>query len=576
MPLPDGRQCLKSVERKIACVDGHVWTERRPIYRFQLKLADGSMQGRTVKATVFNSASAILLRNAKEFRALSFSGQERSVLDACREEPRVVVTIRTYDGKAVIEQLLSSNATDASLDIVVEPEPQPSIMRQILDRDYSSAGHSSMGSHVAVVGQHYQIYKRSKFGFLYVCLQGDCARNARNAGRFEPHMKQHGFTGIDHAANERVLLELKNLTTGRQCKPRRSKSTPTRKDFLHLRSSLRAAWTQATKRKWTSFVNEAKSSALFRFGPEPKAPEQTVFTVMIDALLLIDRRQDAGFWAERWNFDMQDCVITSCTKTTPVYSWCETIETQLRLQQDQWPSPELAPKVRAAVKAMKGIFPQIGGAEPEHVRSFMTPIRKALVKSGLCHIEWLRKTLEWLQNCSPERIHARAKKLHDQWLKESKCAVMLKLRSNLLRKFNGQFLTSEEEAIAQAGLDDLLLSNDSDVAFVADSVERSEISVSVEKNSHDTPGHSVVNVAAATEPMQVSGENVLPTPDKWIVKAYSSDEEPFLRRLSTIYVDEDGVGSQPEGLWPSEATEVLLSQVVRDLRATFASQNADV
>ncbi|KAL3698841.1 hypothetical protein R1sor_012917 [Riccia sorocarpa] len=34
MPLPDGRACLKSVERRLTCSDGHLWSEHHPYFAF--------------------------------------------------------------------------------------------------------------------------------------------------------------------------------------------------------------------------------------------------------------------------------------------------------------------------------------------------------------------------------------------------------------------------------------------------------------------------------------------------------------------------------------------------------------
>ncbi|KAL3681334.1 hypothetical protein R1sor_024290 [Riccia sorocarpa] len=82
MPLQNGRHCLKSVERKQQCIDDLRWQENRPVYRFQLKLADGSLNGRSVKVTIFNSVGVMLKRYALEFRSLPYLLQERLVLEA--------------------------------------------------------------------------------------------------------------------------------------------------------------------------------------------------------------------------------------------------------------------------------------------------------------------------------------------------------------------------------------------------------------------------------------------------------------------------------------------------------------
>ncbi|KAL3681362.1 hypothetical protein R1sor_024318 [Riccia sorocarpa] len=385
MPLPDGRFCLKSVERRLTCPDGHLWNEHRPVFRFQLRLSDGSMRGRTLKATVFNSVTVMLKRSPADFRALSYHLQDRVVVDACRDEPVFFANIRTYNGRSVVEQLFNIDIADT----VVEPvavavvEPQPGL--------------------------------------------ADCSRNARNITKFEPHMREHGFRGVDHVANEKVLAELKNRGRRRPTTKRKTQTLPTARDFIQLRSSVNAAWKRTVKRKYERFVAEAESSALFRFGPEPKAPEETAFTVLIDALLLLDRKTDAGFWAERWNFELQECVLKACHKTLTVNAWCQSIENKLRLELQEWPTPELSPKIRASVTALKGIFPQILPSESDAVRTFMWPLRSALIQSGVEHLESLKLTLDWIRNCSLERIHERAKKQHQQWVQHSKHPVLEKL-----------------------------------------------------------------------------------------------------------------------------------------------------
>ncbi|KAL3698842.1 hypothetical protein R1sor_012918 [Riccia sorocarpa] len=163
-----------------------------------------------------------------------------------------------------------------------------------------------MTAYVAIAGKQYHIYRQWKYGFLHECLQGDCPCKAKNITKFEAHMREHGFRGVDHVANERLLAELKNRCRVRATPKRKSWVVPTARDYLHLRSNLKTVWNQTLMRKYRCFVAEAISSGLFRFGPEPKAPQETVFTVMIEGLLLLDRRTNIDFWAERWDFDLQD------------------------------------------------------------------------------------------------------------------------------------------------------------------------------------------------------------------------------------------------------------------------------
>ncbi|KAL3693905.1 hypothetical protein R1sor_007556 [Riccia sorocarpa] len=206
----------------------------------------------------------------------------------------------------------------------------------------------------------------------------------------------------------------------------------------------------------------------------------------------------------------------------------------------------------------------------------MGPIRVGLIKSGLKHVEWLRASLEWYQNSSTERLNDRAKILYDKWLNSSKAAEVSKLRTSILLKFCRQFCLTEQEAVEKARLEDVIYGTGSEASIVPDSVDPSaESSVCVRRLDDNTPGEVDPEVADKQDTTNLSWDSVFPTPQLWMVPAYGSDDEAFRRRLSSIYVDENGVGSQPEGLWPLEASDVLVSQVVRDMRATFASQNKD-
>ncbi|KAL3699911.1 hypothetical protein R1sor_017933 [Riccia sorocarpa] len=98
-------RCLLSLERKKFCQEGHIRGVFRPVYRFQLHLADGSMEGRAFKATVFNSAAVPLGRSASELRALPFSLQEQIVTECCQKRERFLVSIRTGRGKPVVEDM---------------------------------------------------------------------------------------------------------------------------------------------------------------------------------------------------------------------------------------------------------------------------------------------------------------------------------------------------------------------------------------------------------------------------------------------------------------------------------------
>ncbi|KAL3680086.1 hypothetical protein R1sor_023042 [Riccia sorocarpa] len=254
--------------------------------------------------------------------------------------------------------------------------------------------------------------------------------------------------------------------------------------------------------------------------------------------------------------------------------WCQTVENQLRLQGEEWPTADLHQKLRLAARALKGIFPQVLPIESDVVRSFMASLRSGLIDFGLKHLEWMKATVLWAQNCSPERIHERAKKVYDEWERTSKTSVLTKIRANLLHKFSSQFIVSEEETMEKAGLLEVVSESDVDTTVAPDSVGLSEDSVCLEQPPNVTPGECGLQLARKDDIQPENAENELNTPDKWIVPAYSDDEEPFRRRLSTIYVNLDGVGCQPKGLWPNEASDTLISQVVRDMHATFAEQNA--
>ncbi|KAL3702122.1 hypothetical protein R1sor_020144 [Riccia sorocarpa] len=218
MPLPDGRHCLKSVERRTSCSDGHLWREHRPVFRFQVKLADGSLHGWSVKATVFSSTYIVLGRSASDFRDLPFAMHDRIITEAFHEEPKVIATLRVIDGKVVVEHLLDSHA--ATTAPAVEVEQQTSALRQFLDK---------------------------------VLI-----KNARNVHKFEAHMKEHGFRGIDHACNDRAVAEFKN-SSGR-LRTRRQNCSP---DRINERANkLQLQWLRESK---TSVLRRLRSNLLRKF-----------------------------------------------------------------------------------------------------------------------------------------------------------------------------------------------------------------------------------------------------------------------------------------------------------------------
>ncbi|KAL3693793.1 hypothetical protein R1sor_007444 [Riccia sorocarpa] len=232
--ISEGRRCLLSLERKKICQEGQIRGVFRPVYRFQLHLADGSMRGRTLKATVFNNVAVLLDKTASELRALPFSVQEQIVSECCQEKQRFLVSIRTGPGEPIIEDI---SRIDERVDV-----------------------------DLAVAGKHYDIYLQSKYGFIYVCLVGDCPRNARNMESFKPHMVvDHGFTCLDREADDVLMQSVKSGKRPRCRHVRPTRHVPTDKDYLQVRTSLKAQWVQTQKRKWQACHVEAEKSAKFSY-----------------------------------------------------------------------------------------------------------------------------------------------------------------------------------------------------------------------------------------------------------------------------------------------------------------------
>ncbi|KAL3692057.1 hypothetical protein R1sor_005708 [Riccia sorocarpa] len=521
-PLHDGRHCLLSMERRIACTDGHRGGVTRPVFRFQLHLADGSMDGRTLKATVFNSASILLGRNATELRALPPASQERIVGDACSHNARFCVHIRTHRGKAVIEQMIP-------YDHATIPPVQRTGIRLIGPHLLLT-----MAPQLAIAGQHYQVYRKSMYGVLYVCYIGDCPRNASNLERFVPHMKEHGFLGVDRDSDRRQLQTLKNTTWLRTPRLRQPRDTASECDYIRLRGNLKAQWSQTLKRKQRAFLSEAQHSAQFRYGPKPERPGETIFTVLIDGMLLLDKWRDAGFWADRGDYQLQEYVLEACVKTTTVSEWCKTLQNHLQ-QFEGWPTEEDSQKMASACRALTGIFPAVFPVEVESQRNTMRDLRNRLIQSGV------------------------------------------KQLNNLLTKFTKEFQVSADEAVTRARLDDLLAEPDADSDIVPDSSDSSE-HTSGDNQDVDCANSSVPPTVLVqfTQPDEITAvpDLALSTPEKAIIPSMSSDEETFRKRLNLIYISPDGVATQPEYLWRSPSSEVVLSQIVLDLRDTYATVGA--
>ncbi|KAL3676915.1 hypothetical protein R1sor_026863 [Riccia sorocarpa] len=242
----------------------------------------------------------------------------------------------------------------------------------------------------------------------------------------------------------------------------------------------------------------------------------------------------------------------------------------IRSQPNEWPSKELNPKLRLAVRALKGIFPTVLLVDTDIVRSFMAPLRDQMIQSGIKHLEWLRANLIRTENCSSHSIAERARPMHLQWVQTAKETLLPKLRARLVQKFCSQFVATKEEAITKVYTQRCVLF-ETEENIVLDSGDVFEESVSHGHVTIPVPGDYIVSLCHNESGKQDNADDLLPTPEKWIVPAVTSDDEAFQRRLSTIYVNEYGVASQPEGLWPTEATDLLVSQVVRDMRTTFAS-----
>ncbi|KAL3691088.1 hypothetical protein R1sor_004739 [Riccia sorocarpa] len=108
---------------------------------------------------------------------------------------------------------------------------------------------------------------------------------------------------------------------------------------------------------------------------------------------------------------------------------------------------------------------------------------------------------------------------------------MRKLRANLLHKFCCQFVVSEEEAIKKAGLDDMFFESDMDTMIASDSVGVLEDSVFLEQSPNATVGDCGLRATTKEDTQPSIEEKDVPTLDKWIVSAYSDDDESFRRRL---------------------------------------------
>ncbi|KAL3687853.1 hypothetical protein R1sor_014162 [Riccia sorocarpa] len=142
-----------------------------------------------------------------------------------------------------------------------------------------------MASQLAVAGKHYDIYRQSKYGFIYVCLVGDCPRNARNMERFKPHMvMDHGFTSLDQEADG-VRMQHNG--------PNIEKEVAT----CHV---------------------EAEKSAKFHYDPKPEPGPENIFTILLDGMLLLDKWMDTGFWRERGDYQLQEQVLNEFVCKQPL------------------------------------------------------------------------------------------------------------------------------------------------------------------------------------------------------------------------------------------------------------------
>ncbi|KAL3691669.1 hypothetical protein R1sor_005320 [Riccia sorocarpa] len=482
-------------------------------------------------------------RTAWELRALPFAVQEKVVSEACRQNARVVVSIRTCHGKSIIEHM--APVVEASVDDPIVLDPGRSGVRQI-----SLVWFFAMASELAIAGIHYDIYRHSPYSFLYVCHVGNCPRNARNVKRFEPHVLEHGFSGIHHDADKRRLQTLKTGYRKRSRVPRPPRDTPSARDYAQLRVSLKTQWRQTAKRKSRHFFDEAQTSAKYRYGPKPEAWAETIFTVMIDGMLLMEKWTGSGFKADRGDYTLQERVLEKCVKTTTVYSWCCTLVDFTQLHHDGWPTEEGRPeKIKAACRALTNIFPQFYPEDTDASRSTLQDLRTTLVQSGIKHMQYVKALRDWEATCAPECVENRGALSFEAWLHRKKLPTLLRLRGNLVRRFSRQFGVPEQEVITKARLEDVVLAADCHSDVVPDS------------ESSDSDWPSPICIISPDEPIpcepsspasSAGGEvqhssDVLVTHDMAILPGVNSDSEAFHKRLDVIYVSPDGVATHGHG-----------------------------
>ncbi|KAL3681146.1 hypothetical protein R1sor_024102 [Riccia sorocarpa] len=306
------------------------------------------MNGRTVKATVFNGASLLLGRTASELRSLAPSSQEQVVTAAWGRNGRFVVSIRTGREKPVVEQMLPY---DEAIGLRVGRSGFQQFMESLI----------------------------SMFGFIVV--------------QFQWLHRLLCQVNITRDANADAIHRLRSgvKTRRRRRVARPARETATERDYRRLKGSLKAQWTQTLKRKQARFVAEAEKSAAYRYGPKPYPPPETLFTVLLEGVLLLDKWQNTGFWAEHGNYTLQETVLEACVNNTLVAQWSQPLLEHIRRYHNGWPTEERAEDMIAACRALNTIFPSLDPDENCGLHSTMLGLRQKLVTSGIKYLQWYKK-----------------------------------------------------------------------------------------------------------------------------------------------------------------------------------------
>ncbi|KAL3689366.1 hypothetical protein R1sor_015675 [Riccia sorocarpa] len=344
---------------------------------------------------------------------------------------------------------------------------------------------------------------------------GDCLRNGRNVDRFEPHMREHGLVGIDREVNNRCLQTLKNVRLRRGAEVREPRDDVTTRDYRRLKSKLMSKWMQTMKRKWRHFVVEIERSTKFRFGDKPYAHAETIFTLMIRGMILMDQWVGAGgaFWVEPSNFELQQSVLEDSVLSRSIVTWCTSLQSNLR-KFVTWPTENQNQKILAACRALVGVFPPLHAVETQTVFLTMRDTRLRLIQSRVRYLEWVKASEEWSSNSCPVRLADQAHVQFDKWVRSEKQNTLHRLRQNLLRRFTSEFRVTEEETCRKAGLDSYGLESDNDTEKLQD--------------CSDSDVESQAGLPVIADSATLVG--TIPTSDTQIVPTLNTDESAFLKR----------------------------------------------